>query len=351
MQTDSHVYAYSAVLMGSPILLKLYEHNEALAGQVFRLIKQYENVLTVNREHSEVMAINHAAGQRPVSVSQPVFTLIERALAVSLLPESSFNLAIGPLVKCWKIGFQGKSVPARAEIQAKLALTHPENIELDAANRSVFLKQAGMEIDLGAIAKGYIADRVQAFLHEQGVDSALINLGGNVQTLGAPPDAPQEGWAIGLKKPFAASDALLGVINVTNKSVVTSGIYERYFEQEGVCYHHILDRHTGYPLDNALLSVTIVSDHSIDGDIFTTLIYGMGIEKGSDYLKAYPGIEAIFVTRDKLIICSSQRHFDFTLLDHSFRYITGSTDVKVRDTQAGDGNDKPDDLSHRNECS
>ncbi len=103
------------------------------------------------------------AGQHPVSVSQPVFRLIERALAVSLLPESSFNLAIGPLVKCWKIGFQGKSVPARAEIQAKLALTHPENIELDAANRSVFLKQAGMEIDLGAIAKGYIADRVQAF--------------------------------------------------------------------------------------------------------------------------------------------------------------------------------------------
>jgi len=319
MQTDSQVYAYSAVLMGSPILLKLFDHNEKLATQAFRLIKQYENLLTVNRTHSEVMAVNHAAGLHPVSVSQPVFDLIQRALTVSLLPGSSFNLAIGPLVKCWKIGFQGDSVPARKTLLATLPLTDPENVELDADSRAVFLKKAGMEIDLGAIAKGYIADRVQAFLQQHGVDSALINLGGNVQTLGVPRDAPQQGWAIGLKTPFAAQDALIGVIHVVNKSVVTSGIYERYFERDGVCYHHILDRHTGYPLDNELLSVTIISDQSIDGDIFTTLIYGMGVEKGIDYLKTFPDIEAIFVTRDKQVICSSQRHFSFTLLDNSYQ--------------------------------
>ncbi len=317
MPTEARVCAYSAVMMGSPILLKLFDHDETLARQVFQLIKQQENLLTVNRSPSEIMNINQAAGQHAVVVSQPVFELIQIACQVSQLPDSCFNLAIGPLVKRWKIGFQGDHVPPAAELQARLALTDPRDIELDAAARSVFLRKAGMEIDLGAIAKGYIADCVQAFLRQQQVGSALINLGGNVQTVGTPPDEP-EGWAIGLKTPFAGLDALIGVINVVNKSVVTSGVYERYFKVDGHYYHHILDPKTGYPLDNELLSVTIISDRSIDGDIYTTLLYGMGVEQGMRYLAAHPDIEAIFVTRDKQVICSSQRQFRFTLLDDSY---------------------------------
>lgn len=177
MLTDARVYAYSAVLMGSPILLKLFDDNQTLAGQVFRLIKQQENLFTVNRAASEVMAINHAAGQHPVIVSQPVFDLIACAHAVSLLPDSLFNLAIGPLVKCWKIGFQGHRVPSETELQARMALTNPHDVILDDASRNVMLARPGMEIDLGAIAKGYIADVVQAFLRQQQVSSALINLG------------------------------------------------------------------------------------------------------------------------------------------------------------------------------
>ncbi len=319
MLTDARVYAYSAVLMGSPILLKLFDDNQTLAGQVFRLIKQQENLLTVNRAASEVMEINHAAGQHPVIVSQPVFDLIACAHAVSLLPHSLFNLAIGPLVKCWKIGFQGHSVPSKTELQARMALTNPHEVILDAANRTVMLARPGMEIDLGAIAKGYIADLVQAFLRQQQVSSALINLGGNVQTVGAPPD--EAGWAIGLKKPFGEADELIGVIGVNNRSVVTSGIYERYFELEGVCYHHILDPHSGYPLNNDLLSVTVISDRSLDGDIYTTLLYGLGVEKGIACLADKRGIEAIFVTRDRQVICSSQRHFSFQLLDTAYQLV------------------------------
>lgn len=319
MLTDARVYAYSAVLMGSPILLKLFDDNQTLAGQVFRLIKQQENLFTVNRAASEVMAINDAAGQHPVVVSQPVFDLIACAHAVSLLPDSLFNLAIGPLVKCWKIGFQGHSVPSETELQVRRALTNPQEVILDAASRSVMLARPGMEIDLGAIAKGYIADLVQAFLRQQQVSSALINLGGNVQTLGAPPE--ESGWSIGLKKPFGEASELIGVIGVDNRSVVTSGIYERYFELEGVCYHHILDPHSGYPLDNELLSVTVISDRSLDGDIYTTLLYGLGVEKGIACLADKPGIEAIFVTRDRQVICSSQRHFSFQLLDTDYRLV------------------------------
>ncbi|CAH3765505.1 MULTISPECIES: FAD:protein FMN transferase [Enterobacter] len=317
--SDNRVYSYSAVLMGSPILLKLFTHDEALASRVFRLIKQYEDLLTVNRAHSQVMDINHAAGQHPVIVSRPVFELIRCAKATSLLKDSAFNLAIGPLVKRWKIGFRGDSVPPADDIAALLAITRPEDVILDEAQSSVFLARAGMEIDLGAIAKGYIADRVRDYLHKEGTERGLINLGGNIQTLGS----PEGGWSVGLKKPFV-SGALIGAMTVENRSVVTSGTYERFFEQNGKRYHHILDPRTGYPLDNALDSVTIVSKESIDGDIWTTLMYGMGIEKGCAVLRSRPDIEAIFVTKTKEVVISSMHHFRFTLLDNTYR-VTDST--------------------------
>ncbi|PKH22667.1 thiamine biosynthesis protein ApbE [Enterobacterales bacterium CwR94] len=317
MSVEQRVYHYSAVMMGSPILLTLFENNESLARDVFRLIKQQENLFTVNRAHSEVMSVNQAAGVHPVVLSAPVFSLICQAKAVSLLANSCFNLTIGPLVKRWKIGFQGDRVPPADEIATLLAITDPRQVVVDVDTQSVFLTQPGMEIDLGAIAKGYIADRVRDYLRQQQVENALINLGGNVHTLGGV--QASNGWAIGLKKPFAAADALVGVIEVRDKSVVTSGIYERYFMQQGRCYHHILDPKTGYPLDNELLSVTIISDRSLDGDIYTTLLYGMGVVQGSAYLADKPDIEAIFVTRDREVIFSSQRQFAFQLLDTDYR--------------------------------
>jgi thiamine biosynthesis lipoprotein len=319
MPSASRVYSYSAVLMGSPILLKLFSHDEALASRVFRLIKQYEDLLTVNRAQSQVMDINHAAGRHPVTVSQPVFELIRCAKAASLYPGSAFNLAIGPLVKRWKIGFKGDTVPPADDIASLLSITRPEDVLLDEANGSVMLAKAGMEIDLGAIAKGYIADRVRDYLRKEGAELGLINLGGNIQTLGS----PEGGWSVGLKKPFAA-DELIGTMDVENMSVVTSGTYERYFEQDGKRYHHILDPRTGYPLDNELDSVTIVSKNSIDGDIWTTLMFGMGVEKGCAALRARPDIEAIFVTKAKEVVFSSAHLFRFTLLDNGYR-VTGST--------------------------
>lgn len=313
--SDSRVYSYSAVLMGSPILLKLFSPDEALASRVFNLIKKYEDLFTVNRAPSQVMAINYAAGLHPVAVSRPVYELIKCARAASMLPQSAFNLAIGPLVKLWRIGFNGDSVPPAKEIAARLRITRPQDVVLDDASLTVFLTQPGMEIDLGAIAKGYIADRVRDYLQQQGTVDGLINLGGNVQTLGT----PQERWSIGLKKPFAGSDALVGAIEVANKSVVTSGTYERWFEQDGKRWHHILDPRTGYPLDNELDSVTIISTDSLDGDIWTTLIFGLGVEKGLRALGEREDIEAIFITKNRDIILSSQRQFRFTHLDDSYR--------------------------------
>lgn len=320
MSSADRIYSYSAVLMGSPILLKLFEDNQQAARAVFRLIKQQEDLLTVNREHSQLMAVNQAAGQHPVVVSRPVFELISKAKAVSLMEGCCFNFTIGPVVKRWKIGFHGDTVPSHAELQSLLPLTRPDQVMLDPQACSVFLTQTGMEIDLGAIAKGYIADRVRDLLQQMGIQHALINLGGNVLTVGAP-QYGEAAWGIGLQKPFATPDALIGVIEVAGKSVVTSGVYERYFEQDGKLYHHILDPKTGYPLDNELLSVTVISDYSIDGDIYTTLLYGMGTEKALRYLTTVPHIEAIFVTRTGQVIVSSQRQFRFTLQDNNYHLV------------------------------
>ncbi|CAK9884846.1 MAG: FAD:protein FMN transferase [Candidatus Erwinia impunctatus] len=317
---DSTLCTYSAVLMGSPVELKLFHHDEALASGVFRLIKSLENTFTVNRPNSEIMVINHAAGIAPVNVSQLVFNLVQQALSLSLIPGSCFNLAIGPLVKCWKIGFQGNSIPAASSIAEKLALTDPKNILMDQQNHSVYLLQKGMEIDLGAIAKGYIADCVRNYLQQQGVHAALINLGGNVHTLGSPPTAVH--WSVGLKTPFSKENDFAGIINVSNKSVVTSGVYERFFEIDGKRYHHIFDPKTGYPLNNDMLSVTVISATSLEGDAWTTLLYGMGIDKALAFLANKPELDAIFITHDHKIIISSQRHFSFTAVDPQYQVNT-----------------------------
>lgn len=178
MPSVDNAYVYSVHLMGSPILLKLFTHDETAVRQVFHRIKQLEDLLTVNRAQSEVMSINHAAGKAFVSVSPIVFALIKRAKTVSLIENSRFNVAIGPVVKLWKIGFSGSTVPDSESIDRALALTDPERIILREQDCAVLLEKAGMEIDLGAIAKGYIADIVRDVLHQHAIQDALINLGG-----------------------------------------------------------------------------------------------------------------------------------------------------------------------------
>lgn len=317
-------YTYSQQLMGTTVSLKLFVENLTAVSAVFNAIEQLEARLTVNRYHSEVMSINHAAGKQPVAVSKLVFDLISQAKAASLLPDSKFNLAIGPLVKLWKIGFNGHSIPEKDEIVRRLTLTNPHHIELNRTNQTVYLAKAGMEIDLGAIAKGYIADIIKLLLAQYNIFQAIINCGGNVLTIGYSPITADRQWHIGLKRPFAEANNLLGIIHVEDKSVVTSGIYERYFIFNDQLYHHILDPHTGYPLNNELHSVTIISDNSLTGDIYSTIFYGLGIRQGLSELKKKQNIGVIFVTRDKKIIIQSNQHFTFELTADDYQLISYS---------------------------
>ncbi|MBT0725976.1 FAD:protein FMN transferase [Rosenbergiella australiborealis] len=303
---------YEAVMMGSPIRLSLSTDKPDRARSVFQLIRQQEQLLTVNRNDSLLMAVNRSAGQCPVVVPNDVFQLVSLAKQVSLLPGSLFNVAIGPLVKAWRIGFTGCSPPPTSVLRCAMQHIDPQDVVLDPDRQSVFLRKKGMEIDLGAIAKGYIADKICQYLSEQQEPYALINLGGNIHTLGQPEHGP---WQIGLRKPFAAATTLSARLAVCGRSVVTSGIYERFFLHQQQCYHHILDSRSGYPLNNDLLSVTVVSESSLMGDIYSTLLYGMGLAGSLAWLAHHPELEAIMITRDNAVICSSQRNFHCQVLN------------------------------------
>lgn len=292
-------------LMGSTICISLYhERAEILLDEAVQLLHVYKNRFSANDENSELMTINHLAGIESVSVHPELFELIELGKYHSLVEGSHLNITIGPLVQTWRIGFSDARLPSTEEIQQALSLTDTNLLELKPEDCSVFLTKKDMKLDLGALAKGYIADKIKDYLLSQGVTSALINLGGNVLTIGQNA-VSQRAWRIGIQNPKLLRGNHSAILAVTNQSVVTSGIYERTFTVEGQNYHHILDRKTGYPIENQLASLTIVSDKSVDGEIWTTRLFGESPTSILSQIEQQAGIEALIITQDSQLFCSS----------------------------------------------
>lgn len=259
--------------MGTPIELTIFgSSDEKILDGAFDLILYYEDLFTVNRMSSELMDVNHAAGIAPVAVSEPVFRLTEIAIENSLA-NFGFNATIGPLVKLWRIGFADARLPRTDEIDEKRALIRPEDVVLDADNFSIFLKKKQMELDLGAIAKGYIADRIKDYWQAYGIASGIVNLGGNLLLIGQAPHHADKKWRVGVRNPFEKSGKAVLSVLTTAKSFVTSGISERNFEQDGKVYHHIIDPKTGYPHDNSIASVTVLTDQSMRGELESTRLF------------------------------------------------------------------------------
>lgn len=253
--------------LGTRIVLTVFgDKSFPLLQQAMDLIDGYEDRLTVNRDYSEVMAINHAAGKFPKVVSKSTYDLIKMAVKYSR-ENFGFNALIGPLVKLWKIGFKGANVPADHDIQERLKLIDPSKVLLDDEMRTVYLEQAGMELDLGGIAKGYIADRIKDFWLAHGVAAGIINLGGNLLFVGPSPRRADGQWLIGVQDPQLHRGENMEIVRQPACSAVTSGIYERFLIKNGKRYHHLLDPRTGYPLETDLSSVTVFTDQSVMGEI------------------------------------------------------------------------------------
>lgn len=282
-------------LMGTTIELAIDKEtpNQVLSEAV-DLLRVYEQRFSANDTNSELMKVNHQAGKRAVSVHPDLYQLIKLGKKHSCAPNSRLNIAIGPLVQNWRIGFSDARVPSPQEICHLLKQTDPRRIHLDDASCSVYLEEPGMLIDLGALAKGYIADKLLLFFQQQGVRTALLNLGGNVVVFGPSPHEDHQ-WRIGIQDPFRKRNQPLLAVKVQNQSVVTSGIYERSLKKEDQIYHHILDPQTGYPMESEIASLTILSQHSVDGEIWTTRLFGKNVETILSELST-EGIEGIIIT-------------------------------------------------------
>ena len=234
-------------LLGTTCTIRLYSGGSAAAlDQAFARIAQIEDRMTVNREDSEVIRVNAAAGKRPVAVTPDVLEVIRLGLLYSRDGDGAYDITVEPLVKLWGIGTPGARVPTSGEIRAARALINWRDVTVDEKASTVFLGKPGMGLDLGSIAKGYAADEAARVLEAAGVTAALVDLGGNILTLGTKPDGSR--WRIGIQNPFEARGTRLGVVEIAGGSVTTAGTYERFFERDGTRYFHILDARTGYPV-------------------------------------------------------------------------------------------------------
>lgn len=259
-----------------------------LIDQSESLIASLESLVSVTDTGSELYAINQTGSG---TLTGKASSLMEQALEICRRTDGALDLSIYPIVRAWGFTTGSYQVPDEAEIQALLPLVDYRKIQYDAADGDVTLP-VGMKIDLGSVAKGYAGQLVAQMLREHGVQSALLNLGGNVQTVGAKPDGSP--WQIGIKDP-QGEDAMM-VLSVEDQAVVTSGGYERYFEQDGQTYWHIMDPSTGHPADSGLISVTIVGDEGVVCDGLSTALFVMGLEKAADLWAQSGDFEAVFVT-------------------------------------------------------
>ena len=259
-----------------------------LIDQSESLITSLESLVSVTDADSELYAINQTGSGM---LTEEASSLMEQALEICRRTDGALDLSIYPIVRAWGFTTGSYQVPDEAEIQALLPLVDYRKIQYDAADGDVTLPE-GMEIDLGSVAKGYAGQLVAQMLREHGVQSALLNLGGNVQTVGTKPDGSP--WQIGIKDP-QGEDAMM-VLSVEDQAVVTSGGYERYFEQDGQTYWHIMDPSTGHPADSGLISVTIVGDEGVVCDGLSTALFVMGLEKAADLWAQSGDFEAVFVT-------------------------------------------------------
>ena len=283
-------------------------------NDVCHLLTIYKNRFSANDNDSELTAINNSSGIAPVNVHPDLFELTQLGKMHSLTHPGNLNIAIGPLVQSWRIGFDDANVPNSKKIQKALALSNPNNIILNPDTKSIFLSQKGMKIDLGALAKGYIADKVMDYLKSEKVTSAMINLGGNVLVYGDNPKQENGIWRIGIQNPKTTRGNNIGILSLKNKSVVTSGIYERHLRVGRKDYHHIFDRKTGYPIETDMASLTIVSDLSVDCEIWTTKLFGLPIMQALTTIQNTPNIEGILITKDNRLAITSGLKSHFQML-------------------------------------
>ncbi len=295
-------------LLGTFCTVNLYEDgSNRLYQMLFERLDEIDSEFNLNNPDSELNKINNAAGVSEVQVGDDLALVLETALYYAQKSDGAFDPTIGPLVRLWGINTPDAKVPSQDEIENALSLVDWKKVQLKKSNAktTVFLEQPGMILDLGGIAKGFAADELCLILQEKKVRRAIIDLGGNILVWGSKKDeAP---WKVGIKNPCDQTLEPPVVLKVRGgTSVVTSGLYERYFEQDGNIYHHILNPKTGYPMQNGILSSTVVSPSSMTADALSTTSFLLGPE---EFAKKFDEA-VVFIKSDMTVQASPTLEYD-----------------------------------------
>lgn len=292
---DRNVYPLSStqIMMDTVVTITIYDGDDDVLSGAMKLCKKLENLLSRTVEGSDIYRINHSNGN-PVEVSTDTVELLNIALDIAESSNGAFDPTVLPLVEVWDI-MNSESAPDNGKITQAMKTVGYENIFIDG---NIVTAKNNVKLDLGGIAKGFIADKLKVYLKEKKVKSAIINLGGNTLLVG---DKNGKNFTVGVQKPFGKQDELCAIMTLIDKTAVTSGIYQRYFEQDGKIYHHIIDTKTGYPADNGLYAVTVVTDSSCIADGLSTACLVLGVEKGKELAKQY-GAELLFVDKNGNLI-------------------------------------------------
>ena len=286
---DAEPMGKSGFALNTSVSVAIYDsQDKGLLSGAFDVISKYENMFSRTKKGSDIYNINENG---EADVSDDTVSLIQTGLKYCELTNGKFNIAIEPLTALWNFTAEKPKVPSEEDI--KKALEHIDYTKIKIEGNHVTLEDKESGLDLGAIAKGFIADKVKEYLVDQGVKSAIINLGGNVLCIGE--KAKNTPFKIGIQDPDKGRGNYAQVVTTNDISVVTSGTYERYFIEEGVTYHHILDPETGKPFDNGIKSVTIISEDSTNGDALSTVCFALGPDEGIKFVKSLDKTSVMYI--------------------------------------------------------
>lgn len=269
---------------------------QAVIQAGFDCCRHYENLLSKTIEGSDIYRLNHAKGQ-PVAVSDPTLEVIKQGIRYGDLSEGMFDITIGAVSELWDFTNVNAPVPDEKKVRAAVKTVDYKQIKIQ--GNQVRLENPKAQVDLGGIAKGYIADRMTEVMERQGAKRAIINLGGNIVTIGEKEEGKP--WNIGVERPYSDRTEILGSVEISDAAISTSGIYERFIKQNGRLYNHVLNPKTGYSIENSLDSVTILAEkgRSADCDALGTICLMLGEEKGGTLLEGMEGVQGVFVDQDE----------------------------------------------------
>lgn len=295
-------YSCSFFAMDTFMNISVYG-NEDILADAKALVTSLEGCLSVTMESSDIYRLNH---EKKVSVSSETAYLLKQSLHYCEDTEGALDITIYPLVSAYGFTTGTKQVPSASSISSLIKDVDYRLVTVEANSVSL---PSSVCIDLGSVSKGYTADRIVELLKDAGVKSALINLGGNISVIGSKPD--KSPWRVAISNP-ADTESVIGYVSIKDASVITSGSYQRFFEEDGVLYHHIIDPSTGYPASNGLTSVTIIGTSGLAGDALSTALFVMGLDKGIDYWKAHGDFDVIWIDTDNNIYVTSGIASGFT---------------------------------------